>query len=270
MVGVRAGASRALAHLRRPLSKVYLLALSFCGPAMAAPVCAPDRIDVATHVAGVYDGDTVYLDGGTRLRLIGFDAPEFGREGASDQPFAAAARDALRRRLAGNAIVGLRYDAERKDAHGRTLAHAFFADGDSVTAWLLEQGLATLLVIPPDVWNTECYAAAERRARVAKRGVWALPDYLPVAAEALAPATRGYRAVRGRVLRIHDASRAVWLALPGRFAIRIDRADLGHFAAVPLHKLYEREVVVRGLVYPVGEELHLRLRHPAQLDWPAR
>lgn len=270
MAGARAGASRAPAHFRGPLSKVFFLALSFCGPAIAAPVCAPDRIDVATHVADVYDGDTVYLAAGARLRLIGLDAPELGRDGAPDQPFAAAARDALRRRLAGNAALRLRYDAEREDVHGRTLAHAFFADGDSVAAWLLEQGLATLLVIPPNVWNADCYAAAERRARVAKRGVWASPDHLPVAADTLAPAIRGYRTVRGRVLRVHDAPRAVWLALPGRFAIRIDRADLGHFAAVPLYALHRREVVVRGLVYPVGEEPHLKLRHPAQLDWPAR
>lgn len=266
----RARACRAFAFFGRLLSGVFFPVLSFCGPAIAVPVCAPDHVDITTHVADVYDGDTVHLDGGARLRLIGLDTPELGRDGASDQPFAAAARDALRRRLAGDATLQLRYDTEREDVYGRTLAHAFFADGDSVAAWLLEQGLATLLVIPPDTWNVDCYASAEHRARAAKRGLWALPDHLPTTADALAPATHGYRVVRGRVLRVHDALHAVWLGLPGRFAIRIDRDDLGYFAAVPPHELVRRDVVVRGLVYPVGKELHLRLRHPANLDWSGR
>lgn len=262
--GARAQARCALARSRR-LSFAFLVFV-FCTPAVGAPVCVPDHVDAKTRVADVYDGDTVHLGDHRRLRLIGLDTPELGRDGTPNEPLAAAARDALNQRLAADGTLQLRYDTERQDVHGRALAHAFFADGDSVAAWLLERGLATLLVIPPDVWNADCYAAAERHARSARRGLWALPAYKAVAADALPPATHGYRVVRGRVLRINEAPHAVWLALQGRFAIRIDRDDLRYFSAMPLHDLRRREVEVRGRVYPVGDELHLKLRHPAYLE----
>src|SRR3569832_194411 len=104
------------------------------------------------------------------------------------------------------------------------------------------------------------------RARPARRGLRALPAYHAGTADALPPATHGYRAVRGRVLRINEAPHAIWLELQGRFAIRIDRDDLRYFSVMPLHDLLRREVEVRARVYPVGDELHLKLRHPAYLE----
>lgn len=258
----RARARGALVRFRR----LPCLLIAAWASAAAAADCAADRIDAHAQVTKVYDGDTVRLRGGERLRLIGLDTPELGRDGGDDQPLAAAARDALRRRLA-DPTLQLRYDSERRDAHGRGLAHAFFKDGGSVSAWLLEQGLATLLIVPPDVWNAECYAAAEHRARAARRGLWALPAYRPVAATELTPPARGYRVVTGRVLRVDAAPEALWLRLEGRFAVRIDNDDLGYFAGVPLRELVRREVAVRGRIYPVDDELHLKLRHPANLEW---
>ncbi len=51
-----------------------------------------ERVSV-THV---YDGDTIKLDDGRKIRLIGINATESGRAGQPDQPFAAEARDRLR------------------------------------------------------------------------------------------------------------------------------------------------------------------------------
>lgn len=268
--GERAHARGALSHLRCLLRRLpYLLAL-FGTPALAVPACPADRSDAKALVAHVYDGDTLLLRNGRQLRLIGIDTPELGHDGAPDQPYAADARDALRQRLPDQARITLRYDVERQDMHGRTLAHGFFADGGSISAWLLDQGLATLLILPPDTWNADCYAAAERRAREARRGIWASPDYQPAASASLPVSTRGYRVVKSRVLGLHEAKEVLWLRLEGRFSVRIDKDNLPAFAAVPLRELLRREVVVRGRVYPVGGELHLKLHHPANLEWAPR
>ncbi|MEK7321512.1 MAG: thermonuclease family protein [Pseudomonadota bacterium] len=266
--GARARGSGALARFRTWLRRLFPYFVFFvCWPVIApAADCPADRVDETAHVDAVHDGDTLRLRDGRRLRLIGLDTPELGRDGQPDQPLAVAARDVLRHRLPADAALRLRYDAEREDAHGRTLAHLFFADGTSVTAWLLEQGLATLLLIPPDLWNADCYAAAERRARERGLGVWALPDYQPVAAACLPRTARGYRVVQGSVLRVREGDAARWLILENQVAVRIDRHDLAYFSQVRLNDLARRPVEVRGWVYPVGDELHIKLRHPAQLD----
>lgn len=236
----------------------------------AATECVIDRIDATAPIAHVYDGDTVQLGDGQRLRLIGIDTPELGRHGQPDQSLAAMARDALRQRLPRGSVIRLRYDIERHDAHGRRLAHGFFKEGDSASVWLLEQGLATLMIIPPDFLNAECYAAAERRAREARRGLWSLPEYQPVAADALPRDAQGYRVVRGQVLKAHATPQAFWLHLEAQVAVRIAHDDLPYFSSIPLHEAVGREVVVRGWVRAVGESLHLTLRYPTHLEWPIR
>jgi len=262
----RASSEGALARFAS-LSRLLCFVLVLHGGGAAAAECGVDRVDAEVTVDRVYDGDTVRLNDGRHLRLIGLDTPELGRDGAADQPLAAAARDALRQRLGAAAVLTLRYDAETRDVHGRSLAHAFFADGSSVAAWLLEQGLATLLIVPPDVWNAACYAAAERRARAAGRGLWALADHQPTVTTALHDGASGYRVLRGQVKRVHEAACAVWLDLAGGVALRIDREDLPYFAGVPWPELAGQEVIVRGWAYPVGGEIHIKLRHPANLEW---
>jgi len=267
-VGVeeRARRRRALSCFRSVVF-CYWLTICLAAPAvMAATACPADHIDERARVAYVHDGDTVRLQDGRRLRLIGVDTPELSRDGKPDQPYAVAARDALRGVLAKGAALDLRFDKNRQDVHGRLLAHAFFADGRSVSAWLLERGYATLLTVPPDDWNVSCYQAAERRARAQRLGIWGLPRYQPVAANRLQETARGYHLIKGRVVHVGDSARSLWLDLEGNVAARIDRQDLGYFASLALHELKNKTVIVRGWVYPYHHELQLRLRYPTDLE----
>lgn len=234
--------------------------------AAAAPACAADHVDERVQVEYTYDGDTVTLRDGQRLRLIGIDTPELGRDGAPDQGYAVAARDALRGLLGRHATVSLRFDATRHDVHGRLLAHVFLADGTSVSAWLLRHGYATLLVVPPDTWNVECYEEAERQARAAHIGIWALARYQAIPAAALSDDTRGYSVIAGRVVRIGRSAHSLWIDLEGKVSARIAADDLHYFAAVPLTELEHRTVTVRGWVYSYHDELQLRLRYPTDLE----
>ena len=119
-----------------PFSRKALL-VSALLVALAVPAhavrCPADRIDRGAHVARVFDGDTVALADGTHVRLIGINTPEHGRDGAPDEPFAAAATGALRELLAEHdGRLQLRFGAERHDRYGRLLAHAYLPDGRSV------------------------------------------------------------------------------------------------------------------------------------------
>jgi micrococcal nuclease len=69
--------------------------------------------------------------------------------------------------------VRLRYDAERQDRYGRTLAYVFRSqDGLFVNAELVRRGYATTLTIPPTVAHADDFRQLARGARRAGRGLW--------------------------------------------------------------------------------------------------
>lgn len=217
-------------------------------------------------VARVFDGDTVRLTDGRHLRFIGLDTPEMAHDRRPAEPLADEATAALQALLAASeGELRLRHDAQAHDRHGRLLAHPFLADGRSPTAELLRRGLASTLIIPPNVWNADCYGAAERAAREAGRGLWALPAFRPVESTALPRDAQGFHIVRGRVTRLGEGRHTLWLNLEGGVAAKIVREDLAYFRDWDLRALRGRRVEIRGWVYRHEDELRLRLRHPAAL-----
>lgn len=263
----RARYRRALSCCRvTVLFGTWLCSILTAGPAAAKTDCGADHIDQHVQVAYAYDGDTVTLQDGRRLRLIGIDTPELGRDGNPNQPFAVAARDALRTLLKERSDLDLRFDQIRHDVHGRLLAHAFLSDGTSLSAWLLGRGYATLLIIPPNDWNAACYEAAERGARVDKLGIWALPEYHAIAATGLHEKTRGYHLIKGRIIRVGESAHSIWLNLDGKVAARIDRQDLHYFPARSWKGLLHKLVIVRGWVYAYHDKLQIRLRYPTDFE----
>jgi len=244
-----------------------LLLLGACAaswPAVPGP-CPTDRVDEHTRVAYIYDGDTVKLSDGRKLRIIGIDTPEIGRDGRPSQPYAEEARQALTKLLGPNPRMGLRYGVERQDRHGRGLAHAFLPDGTNIQHRLLQEGLATSLVIPPNLWGYECYAAAERQARTRREGIWRLPRYQVVEADELPRGAHGFSIVTGRVQRVGESTGTIWLNLAPRVALRLLKDDLGYFQSFSPRALRGRRVEARGWLQSRRGSLRMRIRHPAAL-----
>lgn len=240
-------------------------------PTAGAPDCLPDRIDARARVVWVYDGDTVRLKNGEKVRLIGMNAPELGHDGQPSQPYARAAKRALEDLLASrDQRVVLRYGAERRDHYGRRLAHVFLADRTSLSAQLLRQGLALRITVPPNEWNLDCYAQAEAEAREHRKGLWSLPAYRVTPATELGGRAQGFRIVSGTVQGVGQGPRSLWLNLDGGLALRIDRADLGELPVSELLALKGERVIARGWLYRHKGRLRMRIRHPADLERPAR
>lgn len=233
----------------------------------AAPRCPADHLDQQATAEYVYDGDTVRLDDGRKLRFIGLNTPELGRDGKPDQPYARAARQAVEALLAGGqSRLGLRLGRERHDRYGRTLGHPYLQDGRSLAEVLLARGLATLLTVPPNTWNSDCYRQVEAEARAAKRGLWSLAAYQAVDSRSLGLKDHGYRLVSGRVERIGHSRSSLWLNLPGRVALRIPRRDLEYFTRYDPAQLEGRRVVAHGWLHARKGELRMTVRHPHALE----
>ncbi|MGH8511156.1 MAG: thermonuclease family protein [Gammaproteobacteria bacterium] len=238
-----------------------------CPAPQGAPLqCAPAGIDEYAAIRYVIDGDTVVLADRRKVRLIGINAPEIGREGRRSQALAEPARGALKRLLAGQSRVGLQYDRQQRDRFGRQLSHLSLRDGTNVQAWLLERGFATALIFPPNLDYVECYRDAERAARRSNLGLWKLARYKPVDAGRVAGLSRGYRVVTGRINGVRATRASQWLDFGPAFSVRIQRTDLHYFKRLDFHHWVGKLVSVRGWLSRRDGNSYMRLRHPAQLD----
>ena len=136
------------------LMKKASLAGAFFVPAIwlsaaQAEVFCPAPAAVSTfEVQRVVDGDTVRLKDGRRVRMIGVNAPETGKKGRPDEPFAVAARQRLQGLVdTSGGRVGVVLGREGKDRYGRTLAHLYGANGANLEAQLLAEGLGFLVAV---------------------------------------------------------------------------------------------------------------------------
>jgi len=144
-----------------------LLLLVWIGTAECPAVSGEDDFQVRR----VEDGDTLLLDNGRHVRLIGINAPEVAGKKKKEAPFGEEAA-AFHRRLVSGKQVRLVFEEERTDRYGRWLAHVHLKDGTWVNQRLLQEGYAYLLSRPPNTkWHT-VLLTAQRDAMTANRGIW--------------------------------------------------------------------------------------------------
>jgi len=155
-------------------------------------------------VTKVIDGDTLRLESGERVRLIGIDTPEIhdsqklyrdSRRSKQDTGTIKAMGQkayAFTRRLAENKRVRLEFDVEKKDRYGRLLAYVYIDlgligdlkpveglyytndHGTSifVNASIVASGYADLMTYPPNVKYVDLFLKLYRQARDNNRGLW--------------------------------------------------------------------------------------------------
>lgn len=128
--------------------------------------CAAFGREITGKVTRVSDGDTVWVtdeSGKHKVRLNRIDAPE------SDQPFGKESTAHLKSLIGGRDV---RVEYEKLDQYGRILG-IIYLGGTDINLQMVRDGCA---------WhykhfdNTPAYAEAERAARAAKRGLWAVPN----------------------------------------------------------------------------------------------
>jgi micrococcal nuclease len=149
-----------------------LIGVSLTHSAKAACDLVPEQ---SRTVAKVPTADTLILDDGTEVVLIGALPPVSPNTSAAAWPPGETSRTALEALTSGKS-VGLAFSGRRRDRYGRHLAHVFIEQGGEriwVQAHLIATGHARAYAIPG---STSCLADLidhERSARVTKSGHWA-------------------------------------------------------------------------------------------------
>lgn len=244
----------------------FICALQVAAPAQAR--CPGPDADVrSVRVERVIDGDTLHLADGVRVRLIGLNAPELGYRERPSQPFAQKARQALEALVRADGLrVRLVPGRQPRDRHGRLLAHAYDADGGSLEERLLELGLGYFVAIAPNLRLADCLAAAEARARDARRGLWV--EALAQPAAALRQG--GFQRVETRIVAFERNRGGLWLETADDLVLQVPPEARAAFDERALAALVGRRVEARGWVVERrrGEQARwlLPLGHPGMLQ----
>lgn len=120
------------------------------------------------YVSSVIDGDTIKLDNGETVRLLGINAPEQG-EKCYDE-----AVGHIRDLVEGKEVM-LESDVGNRDQYGRLLRHVFIA-GIHVNINMVEQGKAIAYIIEPNTKYEAELIEAEREAKSHEMCVWGLKN----------------------------------------------------------------------------------------------
>jgi micrococcal nuclease len=255
------------------LAVICLLAVSGCRaerfpapePTADASVCKLDedaiqRAETVT-VSRVYDGDTLTLSDGRKIRLIGVNTPELARKSSmgwqgSDQPYAQQARHATATFVKNSSVLVMYPDREPRDHYGRWLAHIYNQFGESLEQQLLQQGLAYHVVVPPNVSLAECFARAEQRARDSQLGIWSKEGIPPVTAKHLKRG--GFQRVQGTVTDVQVGKH--WrLRLDDRLTVMLYSEHQHRFQKSWFLGLQGKAVEIQGWVYKVKGQWRIKL-----------
>ena len=124
----------------------------------------------------IVDGDTLILDTGKQVRLVGLQAPKLplGRPNFEAWPLSDEAATVLRELTLGKSL-SLAYGGRRMDRHGRLLAHLYDADGSWIQGAMLRRGMARVYSFSDNRSLVAEMLAIEGQARAARRGIWVTP-----------------------------------------------------------------------------------------------
>ena len=254
--------------------KIAPLVVALVLAATAAAAQAPAGLEpgeVQTVVA-VIDGDTLVLEDGSEVRLVGIQAPKLplGRPDFIAQPLAQQAKEALEAMTLGR-TVALSYGGRRIDRWGRRLAHLRDDAGRWIQGELLASGLARVYTFRDNTALAEDMLDAERTARAGGRGIWGDPFFAVRTVAETEDFIDTFQIVEGEVLDAAVVRGRAYLNFGedwrSDFTVTVAPKDRRAFkaAGIDLESLAGSVVRVRGWLDSYNGP-QIVLTHPEQLE----
>jgi endonuclease YncB( thermonuclease family) len=212
-------------------------------------------------VAYVYDGDTIKLENGDKIRLLGIDTPEVASHYRKATPGGNAAKKWLTKQLDG-ADVYLEYDQQHRDKYKRLLAHIFLENGDHINVALVKNGLAIVNLFPPNLRYKDELLAAQQIAQQQQLGMWAMKRYQLTSADKVRKVS-GWKRYQGTVQSIKNNRKTVRLVLSKKLSVKIAKENLYLFPDIESY--IGQTVEVRGWLSGKKSPFSILVRHPSAL-----
>ena len=225
-------------------------------------------------VARVLDGDTFMLGGGDEVRLAGVLAPKPWQLPAQAGPAAAAlparATAALDAMAHGRSVT-LAFDARPRDRNDRLLAQVERDDGLWLEGELLRRGLVRVCTSPDNRARADAMLALEAAARARRQGLWAVPEFRVLDAEAAARFVGSFQIVEGSVRDLGQGREQTYLhfgaSRRASLTLSIALAERRRFQAAGRspRTLVGRRLRVRGWIQALGGPV-IEATHPEQIE----
>lgn len=227
-------------------------------------------------VKTIIDGDTLTLDDGRVVRLVGVQAPKLplGRPQFEAWPLADEAKSHLLG-LAQEQTVWLFYDGATKDRHHRILAHVRRDDGLWLQGAMVSRGLARVYSFPDNRQLVEQLYRLEDRAVAERVGVWRHPFYEILQAEESAGRAEliknKFNVISGEVLSAAKVGKRIYINFGEKwsedFTVLIENKAARLFDSVWVddpHLLVGKKIQVRGWTRVKNGPM-IEVSHPEQL-----
>ena len=214
------------------------------------------------RVKSVYDGDTIILENGDRVRLLGINTPEIEGRFREDEPGGIEAKKWLQDQLKDGKVF-LEYDKEKQDHYERSLAHLHLPDGKHLNVGLVENGLAAVSIMPPNLRHSKILVRAQQQAEKEGLGIWSMPQYRPHPLSQVAKNNKGWQRFIGTPKSIKTSRKYTRLIFNEQFNILIANDNLSLF---PDLKTYlGKSIEIRGWVSRTKQKYSMHIQHPSAL-----
>jgi len=214
-------------------------------------------------VAKVYDGDTIILENDERVRLLGINTPEIESHHRQGEKGGQAAKRWLQAKLQQGKVY-LEYDQQKRDKYKRLLAHCFLPNDEHLNKTIIEAGLASLSILPPNIRYSETLISAQQQAEQAKRGLWSQSDYRPRTVSSLSKEnSKGWHRFLATATAIKKSRKYVRLTLSKNADIRIPIANLELFP--DLETYLDKSLEIRGWASRSKQHFSILVRHPSAI-----
>ncbi len=121
-------------------------------------------------VSFVIDGDTIVLSDKRKVRYIGINTPEIGRDKIPAECYAKESAN-INSQLVSGQEIEMEKDISEVDKYGRLLRYVW-ENNVFINEFLVRQGYAKLETIPPDTRYNLLFKSAEIEAHESGRGLW--------------------------------------------------------------------------------------------------
>ncbi len=214
-------------------------------------------------VEKVFDGDTILLSNGRKVRLLGINTPEVAGRNKSAEAGGEQAKDWLKSKLEHRKVL-LQGDVEKQDKYQRTLAYVLTEDKEHINLELVKRGLATVNIYPPNLKYLEPLLTAQRSAEQAKLGIWADPAYATLTFDRLDGSNyQGWKRINGRIRAVKKTAKHSYLQFSDKVSVSVEPLSSALFP--PLETYVGKEVEARGWVKRSKERFAVQVRHPADI-----
>ena len=240
---------------------------------VGAPAVANSlTVDGGGKVVEIVDGDTLILEDGREVRLVGIQAPKLplGRRNFKNWPLADISKSALLT-LALYKTVTLSYGGRRVDRYNRQLAHLHDAAGTWIQGEILRRGMAGVYSFSDNRAQVAEMLALERKARVERLGIWRHRFYRIRSADAVHRDIGSFQLVEGSVRAVAVRRKYTYLNFGANwrmdFTIAVPARARRAFeaAGLALTSLEGRKVRVRGWIKSRNGPM-IDASHPEQIE----